>query len=180
MKTVRTLIFPLAFSIFAMLFASQIFNSNIFGQNNNDPSDSSTLGIPKNISGITCDETEHLLYHNHTMLIIKNQEQNVTIPSDIGIIPNDCLFWLHTHDDSGIIHVESPNEISFTLGQFLQVWNSFDNASIIEDILQNKSKGDVLILLENGTVVDSVNNIVDIPLRNNAIITLDLTKNATR
>ncbi|HYF98773.1 MAG TPA: hypothetical protein VD815_01650 [Candidatus Saccharimonadales bacterium] len=175
-----TLIFPLAFSVFAMLFASQIFNYNIFGQNNNAPSDSSILGIPKNISGITCDKTEHLLYHNHTMLIIKNQDQNITIPSDIGIIPNDCIFWLHTHDDSGIIHVESPNEISFSLGQFLRVWNSFDNASIIEDILQNKSKADISILLENGTVVDSVNDIVDIPLQNNAIVTLDLTNNATR
>ncbi len=174
-----TVTFPLILSLFVMLFVSQISNYNIFGQDNSAPSDSSALGIPKNISGITCDETEHLLYHNHTMLVIKNQGQNVTIPSDIGIIPNDCLFWLHTHDDSGIIHIESPNEISFSLGQFLQIWNSFENSPIIQDILQNKSKADISILLENGTIVDSVSNIVDVPLQNNAIVILDLTNNTS-
>jgi hypothetical protein len=29
---------------------------------------------------------------------------------------------MHTHDPTGIIHVESPTEQQFTLGQFFAVW----------------------------------------------------------
>jgi hypothetical protein len=29
---------------------------------------------------------------------------------------------LHTHDTSGIIHVESPTVRSFTLGEFVDLW----------------------------------------------------------
>jgi len=152
-----------------MLFISQIPIYDTFSQINN----------PKNISGITCDKTEHLVYHNHTKLVIQNQNQTVTIPPSIGIMPNECIFWLHTHDDSGIIHVESPSETSFSLGQFLQVWKSFDNASIIEGLLQNDSQVDVSILLENTSLVKPVIDIRNISLENNAIITLDL-QNSSR
>jgi hypothetical protein len=33
-----------------------------------------------------------------------------------------CYYWLHTHDASGIIHVESPAQRVFTLGQLFDVW----------------------------------------------------------
>ena len=54
------------------------------------------------------------------------------MPSQIGIKPDDrCLYWLHTHDNSGIIHVESPEKRDFTLGQFFDIWNkTFDNCKI--------------------------------------------------
>lgn len=159
---------PLVVSISIMLFFTQVNIYGIFGQNDN----------PKNISGISCDKTEHLIYHNHTKLVIKNQTQTVAVPSNIGIIPNECIFWLHTHDDSGIIHVESPSETSFSLGQFLQVWKSFDNNPAIEGLLLNNSQADVSILLENTSLVKPVVDIRNIPLENNAIINLDLQNNS--
>jgi hypothetical protein len=36
-----------------------------------------------------------------------------------------CLYWIHTHDNSGVIHVEVPAGQpirSFTLGDFLAIW----------------------------------------------------------
>jgi hypothetical protein len=33
-----------------------------------------------------------------------------------------CISPLHTHDNSGVIHIESPTETSFTLGQFFSEW----------------------------------------------------------
>jgi len=33
-----------------------------------------------------------------------------------------CYFWLHTHDASGIVHVEAPQQRDFTLGQFFAIW----------------------------------------------------------
>jgi hypothetical protein len=31
--------------------------------------------------------------------------------------------WLHTHAPDGIIHIESPEPRTFTLGQFFDIWN---------------------------------------------------------
>jgi hypothetical protein len=44
------------------------------------------------------------------------------IPPQIGIIPDKCIYWLHTHDGTGIIHIESPIKRDFTLGQFFDIW----------------------------------------------------------
>ena len=33
-----------------------------------------------------------------------------------------CLYWLHTHDATGVIHVESPVRRVYTLGQFFDIW----------------------------------------------------------
>lgn len=164
--------------LFLTLLAGQVQHYRSFGQEG-FLGESNDIGISSNISGITCDQTEHLVYHNHTKLVINNQNQSLTIPAGIGIVPNECIFWLHTHDDSGIIHVESPTKVSFSLGQFLQVWNSFDNSSFINDILQNNIQVNASILLENGTVVEGHSySISNIPLEDLAIITLDL-KNVT-
>lgn len=160
------------------LFTGQALDLESFGQNANF-NDSNEIGISSNISGITCDQTEHLVYHNHTKLVVNDQNNHsVTIPSDIGIVPNKCIFWLHTHDDSGIIHVESPTKIGFTLGQFLQVWKAFDNASFLNDLLQSGIEANVSILTENGTVVQPSTSITNITLQDLDIITLDL-KNVT-
>ncbi len=45
--------------------------------------------------------------------------QRYTVPSQIGIIPERCIYWLHTHDDSGIIHIESPVVKNYTLDSSL-------------------------------------------------------------
>jgi hypothetical protein len=33
-----------------------------------------------------------------------------------------CIAWLHTHSADGIIHIESPDERSYSLGQFFDLW----------------------------------------------------------
>ena len=71
------------------------------------------------------------------------------IPADIGIIPEKCIYWLHTHDNSGIMHIESPTKRNFTLGQFLQIWKLFDNSTIVHDIADNKIKGNISSILTN-------------------------------
>ncbi|SRR6266702_8713034 len=47
----------------------------------------------------------------------------VTVPQDIGInVAEGYLTSLHTHDASGIIHIESPTSRTFTLGEVFDVW----------------------------------------------------------
>jgi hypothetical protein len=33
-----------------------------------------------------------------------------------------AMYWIHTHDSTGWIHVEAPRKIRATLGQFFDVW----------------------------------------------------------
>lgn len=167
------------FLIQASVIFSQEFATSTFGQGG-PYNDDKYNNVSKNISGITCDKTEHLVYHNHTMLVLKNNNQNVTIPAGIGIIPNNCIFWLHTHDDSGIIHVESPSQTSFTLGQFLQVWDNFYNSPITEALLKNNTNDTISILFANGSNVNTAENAKDITIQNNAIISIKLTNQTTK
>ena len=148
-------------------------NSAVFGQNDQSNNSYNTFTtVPNNISGITCDKVEHLVYHNHTKLIINIQNESHDIPAGIGIIPNNCIYWLHTHDDSGIIHIESPIETAFSLDQFLKVWDNFDNSSFIENISKNQLIANVSMISENGFQSKS-DNYKNIILENNAIITID-------
>ena len=148
-------------------------NNAVFGQDDQSNNNDIFRTIPTNISGITCDKVEHLVYHNHTKLVIKIQNETQNIPAGIGIIPNDCIFWLHTHDDSGIIHVESPIKTAFSLDQFLKVWDIFDNSSFIENFSKNNMTANVSMITENGSQ-SKLDNYKNIILENNAIITVDL------
>jgi hypothetical protein len=76
------------------------------------PSSDATLSV----DGIQCNASEQLLFHIHAHLSIFVNGQLMYIPPQMGIIPEKCIYWLHTHDESGIIHIESPIKADFTLG----------------------------------------------------------------
>lgn len=81
------------------------------------------------VNGITCDTQEHTdptAVHYHAHLAILYHGTPVTVSANIGIPNNQsCIYWLHTHDDTGVIHVEAPKAKAkdFTLGDFFKVWN---------------------------------------------------------
>ena len=75
------------------------------------------------IDGVQCNSNEQLAYHIHQHLAIDDAGQPVTIPAGIGIDQkNQCIYWMHTHDTTGVIHVESPSQKQYTLGNFLDIW----------------------------------------------------------
>ncbi len=66
-------------------------------------------------------EGEALHIHQHLDIFINGKP--VPVPSGIGINPIDQFISpLHTHDVSGVMHVESDVKRDFTLGQFFDVW----------------------------------------------------------
>lgn len=75
----------------------------------------------KPIDGIPC-TSEMLSYHVHAHLDIEYLGRPVTVPAYVGIRDNSCLYWLHTHDASGIIHIEAPHKVAKTLGNFFDIW----------------------------------------------------------
>jgi hypothetical protein len=67
--------------------------------------------------------TEGNKQHTHQELVIGIDGRQVPVPPDVGISSQPAFISpLHTHDASGVIHVESPTKGRFTLGQFFDVW----------------------------------------------------------
>jgi len=73
------------------------------------------------LDGIPCERGERLEYHVHAHLALFVEGEQLEVPPNIGI-KGGCIYWLHTHDASGIIHVEAPSQHQFTLDQFFRIW----------------------------------------------------------
>jgi hypothetical protein len=87
--------------------------SSLSGSTNADPV----------IDGVQCNANEQLIYHIHVHLTIYDAGRAVTVPAGTGIDQkNKCIYWLHTHDTSGVIHVESPTKKQYSLKNFLDIW----------------------------------------------------------
>ncbi len=75
------------------------------------------------VAGISCDAMEGQRIHIHQHLLILDHGHSVPVPYDVGRpAGNQCLYWLHTHTPDGVIHIESPANRTFTLGDFFAIW----------------------------------------------------------
>ena len=75
------------------------------------------------IDGIRCEQMEGSVLHIHQHLAVRDHGKPVTVPDDIGRpLVGQCFYWIHTHTPDGIIHIESPNFHTFTLGNLFDVW----------------------------------------------------------
>ncbi len=88
------------------------------------------------MDGIQCAPLEQLVYHIHSHLQVYVNGQPRSLPAAIGLIgpvaqqtaygpfygAQQCYYWLHTHTQDGIIHVESPSKRVYTLGNFFDEW----------------------------------------------------------
>ncbi|MEV4557627.1 hypothetical protein AB0K51_11595 [Kitasatospora sp. NPDC049285] len=74
-------------------------------------------------AGLPMLTAEGTALHLHAHLDVYVNGQAVPVPADLGIDEQaGQVSPLHTHDGSGVIHVESPVQADFTLGQFLTEW----------------------------------------------------------
>jgi hypothetical protein len=70
--------------------------------------------------------------HTHEHLDLYLDGKHVAVPANVGIGSDPRFFSpLHTHDRTGILHVESPTRTTYTLGQFFAVWGVRLNATCI-------------------------------------------------
>jgi hypothetical protein len=91
----------------------------------------------QSVDGIACGASEQLVFHIHAHLTIFVGGAPRAVPLGVGIAPplqvlrtahglyaagGNCFSLLHTHAADGIIHVESPVERTYTLGEFFDVW----------------------------------------------------------
>lgn len=67
--------------------------------------------------------------HPHLRIVVNGEER--LIPRDIGTSP--CMRPLHTHDDTGKIHVEYFAPREFVLDEFFRVWGQpFTREAILD------------------------------------------------
>jgi hypothetical protein len=95
-----------------------------------------TAATGRDVDGIGCDTSEQTLFHVHAHLTILVNGTPRQVPAGIGIPgaqpaqtaagpfveTGECFYWLHTHAPDGIIHIESPVQRGFTLGEFFDEW----------------------------------------------------------
>lgn len=84
------------------------------GQSNWD--DGSGTGAP--IAGVNC--TGAMVSHSHSLVSIYRDGVRLALPAFIGL--TGCTYEIHTHDRTGVVHVEPSVTRTFTLGQFFAVW----------------------------------------------------------
>lgn len=98
-----------------------------------EPGDTPQGGNGQPVDGIEGSSREMLQVHVHAHLTLINKGQQIAIPYGIGIVKpfqvnngfvgmGQGIYWLHTHDATGIIHVESPDNRRYTLGNFFDIW----------------------------------------------------------
>ncbi len=97
--------------------------------------DSAATGAP--VDNISCQPNEQAIYHVHSHLTVFVNGKLRPIPPGIGIVEpkpdtsssipffnaTNCFYWLHVHAEDGVIHVESPTQDTYTLGQFFDLWH---------------------------------------------------------
>jgi hypothetical protein len=102
---------------------------------------SGLTGLP--VDGVSSNDMEQAAFHIHAHLAIFVNGEQKLIPYGVGIVPpyqlqpipagqaaagtdfvsgGSKFYWLHTHDETGVIHIESSKQETFTLGQFFDEW----------------------------------------------------------
>jgi hypothetical protein len=128
------------------------------------------------IDGISCGTSEQTLFHIHAHLTIFVNGIAKQVPARIGIpggveqqgfvVSGNCYYWLHTHAADGIIHIESPVQRTYTLGDFFDEWGQPLSSSRV-----GPATGHVTAIY-NGQVFRG--NPRDIPLTRHAQIQLEV------
>jgi hypothetical protein len=141
------------------------------------------------VDGVSSNDNEQLVFHIHAHLAIYVNGEQKLVPYGIGIVPpyqlqtipagnpaagtsfvggGSKFYWLHTHDETGVIHIESPKQETFTLGQFFDEWGQQLGPNQV-----GPSTGKITAYV-NGKVFTG--NPRDIPLAAHNVVQLDLGK----
>lgn len=101
-------------------------------------------------AGVPALRAEGSVVHYHAHLDVFYDGEHVTVPADIGIDHrNSRISPMHTHFDTGVIHIEADEDEQFNLGQFLTLWGVAAEDGCVAD-----KCGDAVAVFVNGSVQD--------------------------
>jgi hypothetical protein len=103
-------------------------------------------------AGLPMLNREMLEVHYHAHLDVLVRGVAITVPAGIGIDPAEqAITPLHTHDTTGIVHIESAENIPFTLGQLFTEWGQPLSATQVGPV--TVAGGEQVRLYRNGKQV---------------------------
>ena len=96
-------------------------------------------------------KAEGSVVHYHAHLDVFYDGQPVKVPADVGIdYDAQRISPMHTHYDSGVIHVEANKDTKFTLGQFLTEWG----VQVRDGCIADKCADEVAVFVD-GSIQDT-------------------------
>jgi len=75
-------------------------------------------GTGQPVGDIVC--LSNINYHIHALVSIYKDGVRRGLPDNVG--RSGCTYELHTHDVTGVVHIEANAPRKFTLGQFFALW----------------------------------------------------------
>ncbi|MGA7910679.1 MAG: hypothetical protein WCC30_03935 [Candidatus Dormiibacterota bacterium] len=86
------------------------------------------------VNGVPCLIADLPEHHVHVHVGVYVDGVSIIVPAGIGVgrpwgfdntgfLANGaCFAWMHTHDTTGVVHIVTPDQKVFTLGQLFEVW----------------------------------------------------------
>lgn len=112
-------------------------------------------GLDHDLAHQCLDDHSQVGAHFHPSLSIKIDGNEVLIPENTGIATDTCdgMHFVHTHDGSGKLHVETTESTEVKLGVFFQIWDVY----FAEDGISTYRVNDTheMVMSVDGVVVDS-------------------------
>jgi hypothetical protein len=139
-------------------------------------------GTGNTVDGVQSNSAEQLIYHIHAHLAMYINGTAKLLPYGVGIVPpyqlqqiptggsfvagGSKFYWLHTHDETGVIHIETPAQHTYTLGNFFDLWGQPLSTTQI-----GPNKGKITAFVNGQPYTGDPRNI---PLSAHNVIQLDL------
>lgn len=80
-------------------------------------------------------------FHIHAHLQVFKDGEQILVPKHVGIAPG-ILAPVHTHLPTGVVHVETPNDMNITIGHFFTLWNvPLEGARVMVDDVEVTDPG---------------------------------------
>ena len=105
--------------------------------------------------------------HDHATLSIFLDGSEVAIAADTGIDDATCdgMRGIHTHDETGKLHIETPRTMEAPVGAFFEIWGqTFNENQILNNIVDEDSE---IVMYVNGEINDEYGSYA---MQNNDVI----------
>ena len=91
-----------------------------------------------------------IVSHDHATLRIFIDGSEVSIAANIGIDDSECdgMRGIHTHDETGKLHIETPTPMNAPVGAFFEIWGeTFNENQILNSVADEDSE---VVMYVNG------------------------------
>jgi hypothetical protein len=110
------------------------------------------------ITSVCLDGHDGLVSHSHVSMSIEIDDQQYLVDPNVGISDSMCdgMRGIHTHDDSGTLHIETTSPMEAPLGAFFQIWGKeFSQSRIIDSVADSDNE---VVMYVNGALSDEFEN----------------------